>query len=605
MRTSFVGLASMAAMQLWVTAGIRMPRSDDALPGGVSYPNSTQYAISNNYWSAPQAETRPACFVTPKSTEEVFIIIKTLDSLSAQFTVKSGGHTAFAGGSNIEDGVTIDLARLNHITVSDDRRTVSIGSGNRWYNVSQVLDPLGLAVVGGRVSDVGVSGLILGGGISYFSGEYGWACDNVRNFEVVLASGEIVNASASENMDLFWALRGGGGSNFGVVTRFDLVAFEQGDIWLYNPIYPLPASSELVPAFVDLVLNGLPSDHDAHTFFVMANFPGYGDIIASYMYHAKPPLAAGDAPPVFANMMSVPGAISNTTMVANVTTHTINLSEPYGLRKSWSGTSVYLKEGSVQFLQDIIPLWQAHAQELMAAAEKLNEALSPLFVYQPISTNILEAMQKNGGNALGLTPEAGPLIHIQVTTHWGTSELDGLVESRVADLIEQIDELAEDRGVAAKYIYMNYAGQHQDVYGGVLDQDLDHGICFQAGFNRKPEREDALEGPPTCECCKDLPDEEEENIEDDEWYLGDEASSPGPLHAVDLPNDREHGFTIRSLHGLAALTHLSIGIRALMGSKERRDWEVPPPGTPKLHEQLLLRLIDAFAPSLQHLCICA
>ncbi|UQC90101.1 FAD binding domain-containing protein [Colletotrichum lupini] len=495
MRTSLAGLASIAAMQLGVMADLSNLhlRSGDAcivlsdrLPGKVSYPNSTQYAISNNYWSAPQAEVHPSCFVMPGSTGDVSEIIKTLTSLGAQFTVKSGGHTAFAGGSNIEDGVTIDLARINKVTVSDDRQTVSVGPGNRWYNVSQVLDPLGLAVVGGRVNDVGVSGLILGGGISFFSGEYGWACDNVRNFEVVLASGEIVDASPSENPDLYWALRGGGGSNFGVVTRFDLVAFEQGDVWLYNPIYTLASSSDLVPAFVDLIVDGLPSDHDAHTFFVIANFPGYGDIIANYMYHSKPPVVAEDVPPVFADAIAVPGAVSTTTLVANISTHMINLSEPYGMRKSWSGTSVYLKKGSAQFLQDIIPLWQAHAQDLMAAAGKTNTTLSPLLVYQPISINIIESMQKNGGNALGLAPEDGPLVHIQVTTHWETSKLDCLVEESVAKLIDEIDALAEERGLAAKYIYMNYAGKHQDVYGGYGSENHDH--LKKVSENYDPER---------------------------------------------------------------------------------------------------------------------
>lgn len=117
--------------------------------------------------------------MAPEGTDDVTTTVKILASLSAPFTVKSGGHTAYDGGSNIENGVTIDLARLNDIALSEDCQTVSIGPGNRWGNVSGVLDPLGLAVVGGRVSDVGLSGLILGGGISFFSGRYGWACDNV------------------------------------------------------------------------------------------------------------------------------------------------------------------------------------------------------------------------------------------------------------------------------------------------------------------------------------------------------------------------------------------------------------------------------------------
>ena len=115
-----------------------------------------------NFWSDRQAEVHPSCFVTPRNTKDVSKIMKLLTSLDAPFTVKSGGHTAFAGGSNVDDGVTVDLKYLNDITVSKDRKTVSVGPGNRWINVSEVLDPMNLAVVGGRVASVGVGGLILG-----------------------------------------------------------------------------------------------------------------------------------------------------------------------------------------------------------------------------------------------------------------------------------------------------------------------------------------------------------------------------------------------------------------------------------------------------------
>ncbi|KAJ0363036.1 hypothetical protein COL26b_013142 [Colletotrichum chrysophilum] len=437
------------------------------LPGRVSFPNSTQYALSNIYYSGRQAEIHPACFVTPEDTEDVATTMKILTSSSIPFTVKSGGHTAFDGGSNIAHGVTVDLVRLNQIVLSDDRQTVSVGPGNRWANISETLDPLGLAVVGGRVSDVGVSGLILGGGISYFSGRYGWACDNVRNFEVVLASGEVVNASPQSNQDLFWALRGGGGSNFGIVTRFDLVAFEQGDVWLYTALYPLSSSTELVPAFVDLSVNGLPADHDGHTFFIMTNLAALGGfIIANYLYHATPPTTVEDTPEVFVKSASVAGSFLNTTTVANITTHSKAISEPYGGRKVWAGTSVYLGEGAAQLLQDIIPFYKEHANLLIETAKETNETVEPFFVYQPITANILDAMQKNGGNALGLTPEKGPLVHIQVTTHWETAHLDCLVRQSAADLIAQIQALAEERGLFAGYTYMNYAEKNQDVYAG-------------------------------------------------------------------------------------------------------------------------------------------
>lgn len=89
------------------------------------------------------------------------------------------------GASNSQGGVAIDLSALNKIDVSTDRATASVGPGARWGNVYETLEPMNLAVVGGRVSDVGVGGLILGGGMSYFSNRYGLAADNVINFEVL------------------------------------------------------------------------------------------------------------------------------------------------------------------------------------------------------------------------------------------------------------------------------------------------------------------------------------------------------------------------------------------------------------------------------------
>jgi FAD/FMN-containing dehydrogenase len=121
------------------------------------------------------------------------------------FAVKSGGHAAFAGASNIRGGITINFAKLNEVTLPSDKSIASVGPGNTWYDVYESLEPDNLTVIGGRVAAIGVGGLTLGGkdprshliqlliraltscsigGISFFSGKYGWACDNVYNYEV-------------------------------------------------------------------------------------------------------------------------------------------------------------------------------------------------------------------------------------------------------------------------------------------------------------------------------------------------------------------------------------------------------------------------------------
>jgi len=156
-------------------------------PGRTSYPGSTAYQFQESqYWSQQQASTEPACRFSPRSAVEVSLAVLTLRVTQCKFAVKSGGHAAFPGASNIEDGITIDLANLNQINVSADQKQTSVGSGNLWYNVYSKLDPMGLTVIGGRVSAIGAGGLTLGGGISFFSNRHGWACDNVNTYQVSL-----------------------------------------------------------------------------------------------------------------------------------------------------------------------------------------------------------------------------------------------------------------------------------------------------------------------------------------------------------------------------------------------------------------------------------
>lgn len=122
----------------------------------------------------------------PSSAEDVSLTLLTSRVTKCPFAVKSGGHAPFAGSSNIDGGITIDLARMKEVTVSADKKEVALGAGNVWYDVYTHLAPYNLTVIGGRVSAIGVGGLTLGGGISFFSNEHGWACDNINTYEVSL-----------------------------------------------------------------------------------------------------------------------------------------------------------------------------------------------------------------------------------------------------------------------------------------------------------------------------------------------------------------------------------------------------------------------------------
>ncbi|KAK0744779.1 hypothetical protein B0T21DRAFT_407853 [Apiosordaria backusii] len=442
-----------------------------ALPGLVNYPNSTAYARNNIYWSLRQNTTiSPACFVTPRTSRHVSTAIQILTSLNQPFTVKSGGHTAFEGGSNIgPEGVTIDLVHLNSITLSPDRKSVSLGPGNRWIDVAEHLTPLGLAVVGGRASTVGVSGLILGGGISFFSGQRGWACDNVIEYELVTAKGDIVTANKSHNKDLFWALRGGGGSNFGIVTRFTLEAFEQGDLWASSLIWSGGANQTLIRLLNEMAVDGLAKDKGAHTYFVLTYLPDLGGyVVLTDQFHIEG--GREDVPEVFRPMQEAfkgvaEGGLFNNTRRANISSLLREISQPAGMRQTWAVTSVSVAADE-SLLGDFVPLFEGHVERLQKAAKEVGESVMvPYLIFQPLPINVIEAMQVNGGNTFGLKPSDGPLMLVQLSVTWSSESLDEAVASNCERLISEVDALAEERGAKKGFVYMNYASKNQDVYG--------------------------------------------------------------------------------------------------------------------------------------------
>ncbi len=156
----------------------------------------------------------------PASVEDVQAGVRFAAGAGLALSVRGGGHS-FAGFGTNDDGVVIDLSRLASTEVVDkERHLVRIGGGSTWGQVAIELAPHGLAISSGDTKSVGVGGLTLTGGIGWKVRKYGLALDSLVAAEVVTADGAVVRASAEENPDLFWAIRGGGG-DFGIVTAFD------------------------------------------------------------------------------------------------------------------------------------------------------------------------------------------------------------------------------------------------------------------------------------------------------------------------------------------------------------------------------------------------
>jgi len=166
--------------------------------------------------------------------------------------IRGGGHNA-AGLGICDDGLVIDLSRMKNVHVDPKARTARVAAGCVWGDVDHATHAFGMATPSGFISTTGVAGLTLGGGIGHLTRRYGLTIDNLVSVDMVLADGRFVTASAEENPDLFWAIRGGGG-NFGVVTSFLLRLHPVDSVYAGPTFWPLDQADEVMKAYRDFIL---------------------------------------------------------------------------------------------------------------------------------------------------------------------------------------------------------------------------------------------------------------------------------------------------------------------------------------------------------------
>lgn len=210
-------------MDVGSSIGIDRPAADllalrARLNGEVVTPGDAGYDQARKVWNGA-VDKRPAMVIYCTSAGDVAESVKFARAGNYLVAVRSGGHNV-AGLSVCDDGVVIDLSRMKRISVDPVRRVARAEAGLSLGEFDVATQAHGLATTMGINSDTGIAGLTLGGGFGKLGRKYGLACDNLLSAELVLADGSQVNASATENDDLFWGLHGGGG-NFGIVTAFE------------------------------------------------------------------------------------------------------------------------------------------------------------------------------------------------------------------------------------------------------------------------------------------------------------------------------------------------------------------------------------------------
>jgi FAD/FMN-containing dehydrogenase len=217
-------------------------------------PSSPDYALSVRSYNPVFDRAHPAALAYCASAADVALAIQFAERHSLDLSVRSGGHCY--GGWSTGSGLVIDVSPMNQVDYDPGTGIARVGSGTRLIDLYASLAPHEVAVPGGSCPSVGIAGLALGGGFGVLGRKFGLTCDNIESAEVVLASGETLTCDAEHHPDLFWALRGGGGGSFGVVTKFSFWTHPIGALGLFTLVWPWSKASAVATAWQDWAPQG-------------------------------------------------------------------------------------------------------------------------------------------------------------------------------------------------------------------------------------------------------------------------------------------------------------------------------------------------------------
>jgi FAD/FMN-containing dehydrogenase len=219
----------------------------EAMVGDVITPDHAAYDEFRKVWNG-DVDKRPAIIAVCADVNDVRAALGFGHRQGMEIAVRSGGHS-WPGLSTADQALVIDLRRLNKVTIDADARRARVQGGAVWNDVDQAAQQHGLAVTGGHVTHTGVAGLTLGGGLGHLHRKFGLSSDNLISAEVVTVDGRVLRASAEENPELFWGIRGGGG-NFGVVTEFEFQLHPLGTtVWGGLLFYAAEQGAELMRTY--------------------------------------------------------------------------------------------------------------------------------------------------------------------------------------------------------------------------------------------------------------------------------------------------------------------------------------------------------------------
>jgi hypothetical protein len=222
-------------------------RLGDSLAGTLLLPSSPAYATDRLLYNSKYVNLHPAAIAYCVSSDDVSRCLDFVASHSIEVAARSGGHSY--GGYSSCSGLVIDVSRLDSVSVDTRANVATVGAGTRLIDVYNAIGAQDRLLPGGTCPTLGIAGLTLGGGVGVFGRKFGLTCDNLRSAELVTAAGDRLSVNSSNHPDLLWALQGGGGGNFGIVTSFEFGVHPMPVVTLFTLQYPWGAAATVLEAW--------------------------------------------------------------------------------------------------------------------------------------------------------------------------------------------------------------------------------------------------------------------------------------------------------------------------------------------------------------------
>ncbi|KAL0934487.1 FAD binding domain-containing protein [Colletotrichum truncatum] len=419
-------------------------------------PTAVHYYGQDNFtlWDAKQNEVQYACRFEPSNKTDVAAALRVLTGSWCNFAIKCGGHSRDPDFSNSVGGVTIDMRRLNSVEVATNGSFARIGGGAVTADVYSALDARNLSFVGGRVGSVGVGGFTTGGGTSPLSARHGWAVDNVYEYELVLANATFVTVNEHQHPELYWALRGAGGGNFGVITSFVVRTSPQGQLYSGSRIWNDTNTEQVVNEVYDLFTS---QDHNTNVsvdfYYAYAPARDVFTPVGSLRYFDPV-----ESPPVFASIDRIPvvtssgqiSSLGDTSGPGNVP------AAPPPTRHLFQTMTTF---PSREWLQESLQIFREEVR-----AFKSVEGLNPQIITYPIPSRAIRGMTDRGGNALGLGDVPGPLLITFLSTAWLRAEDDALVGDFYDRVFARLEDASRRLSIHHPYKYIGYGRLGEDIF---------------------------------------------------------------------------------------------------------------------------------------------